>query len=333
VTFDASSAGGSSDRCKHNLKGAWPKILAAGKTAEGRSLLSKTFRTCRPVQGSEDAYDILEWAQGPWANMAMGNYPYASSYLMHGKSLLPPWPVRTACSHLDKGFVTDEPLFEAVREAAATQLNNTGDKKCFDIFNDLARLPLATKTMRDVPRIGRMHNKVTHVLADDETLGTDCTGSWGYQWCTEMVQPFTQGTPNDMFFCPNGTFYRASNCSHWDFESQAESCEAQWGVRPRKDWARLGLASKDIRMATNIVFSNGRLDPWHGGGVLENISDTVVAVIIENGAHHIDLMFTDPEDAKYPDIGAARDLECANIRRWIAEKRALGPHALGSLII
>ena len=25
-----------------------------------------------------------------------GNYPYASSYLMHGKSLLPPWPVRAA---------------------------------------------------------------------------------------------------------------------------------------------------------------------------------------------------------------------------------------------
>jgi hypothetical protein len=31
-----------------------------------------------------------------------------------------------------------------------------------------------------------------------------CEGSWGYQWCTEMVQPFTQGTADDMFYCPNG---------------------------------------------------------------------------------------------------------------------------------
>lgn len=32
----------------------------------------------------------------------------------------------------------------------------------------------------------------------------ECYGSWGYQWCTEMVQPFTEGTDKDMFYCPNG---------------------------------------------------------------------------------------------------------------------------------
>ena len=38
--------------------------------------------------------------------------------------------------------------------------------------------------------------------------------------------------------------------------------------------------------------------------------------------HHIDLMFTDPADAGYPDIIAARDFERAQMRRWVAEKRA-----------
>lgn len=325
VTFDATAAGGASDYCKSNLKSAWYKILGAGQTAEGRKVLSKAFRTCKPVQprgqGSDDPYDIMEWAQGPWANMAMGNYPYASSYLMHGKSLLPPWPVRAACSHLDKEFTDDESLFEAVREAAATQLNNTGDKKCFDIFTEVTLQQLPPKTMKDVPRVGSAYRRGRKQMLADVNSSTTCEGSWGYQWCTEMVQPFTQGTPDDMFYCANGTYYQAENCSHWDFEGRAKGCQAQWGVTPRKDWARLGLASKNIHMATNIVFSNGRLDPWHGGGVLHNISDTVVAVIIENGAHHIDLMFTDPEDAKYPDIGAARELELAHIRKWVDQKR------------
>lgn len=33
-------------------------------------------------------------------------------------------------------------------------------------------------------------------------------------------------------------------------------------------------------MHSNIVFSNGLLDPWHGGGVMRDISDTLVSLVI-----------------------------------------------------
>ena len=102
-----------------------------------------------------------------------------------------------------------------------------------------------------------------------------CTGSWGYQWCTEMVQPFTEGTAEDFYFCPNGTFYEAENCSAWDFEGASDGCVRQWGVTPRKEWARVMLGGKRIDQASNILFSNGEYDPWHNGGILANLSDTV----------------------------------------------------------
>jgi lysosomal Pro-X carboxypeptidase len=42
---------------------------------------------------------------------------------------------------------------------------------------------------------------------------------------------------------------------------------------------------KRLDGASNIVFSNGLLDPWSGGGVLANVSQArdLVAVIIPEG--------------------------------------------------
>ena len=42
------------------------------------------------------------------------------------------------------------------------------------------------------------------------------------------------------------------------------------------------------------------LDPWSSGGVLKNISKSVVAVVLPLGAHHLDLMF--PTDADPPSV-------------------------------
>jgi lysosomal Pro-X carboxypeptidase len=325
VTFDASAAGGSTDACKTNLKAAWPRILGAGQTPDGRQLLTEAFRTCKPVRPrdatSDDPYSILQWAEGPWANMAMGNYPFASSYLMHGDSLLPPWPVRVACSHLAKVDAEkdgDRALFEAVRAAVAVQYNNTGDQRCFDITGQLELEARRPRKMTSPPRRmvqGALPRPVQPRLTLTEQGPADrCVGDWGYQWCTEMTQPFTQGTDQDMFYCPNGTFYPKQNCSDWS----AGACP-EWSVTPRPEWARVALGGKRIAGSSNLVFSNGLQDPWHGGGVLTNLSDSIFAIILPNGAHHIDLMFSDPADVDYPDIGWAREFERGQMRRWVQE--------------
>jgi hypothetical protein len=54
--------------------------------------------------------------------------------------------------------------------------------------------------------------------------------------------------------------------------------------------------------------------------VLSDVSDTVVAVVIPEGAHHLDLMFSHPDDP--PSVEAARRREMAHVRAWIAEARA-----------
>lgn len=51
--------------------------------------------------------------------------------------------------------------------------------------------------------------------------------------------------------------------------------------------------------------------------MLKNLSDSLVAVIIPEGAHHIDLMFSNELDP--PSVKQARAFQLDNIRKWIAE--------------
>ena len=63
--------------------------------------------------------------------------------------------------------------------------------------------------------------------------------------------------------------------------------------------------------------SNGDLDPWSAGGVTYNISDTLVALIIPDGAHHLDLRAATAFDP--PDVVAVRATEVKLIGNWIQE--------------
>lgn len=129
---------------------------------------------------------------------------------------------------------------------------------------------------------------------------------WDYQACTEMVMPMCSYGEESMF-----------PPSNWDFNGYSQECYKQWGVVPRPSWIPIQYGGRNITAHSNIVFSNGNLDPWSGGGVLTNLSDSLIAVIIEGGAHHLDLRASNPGDP--PSVIGARVLERNYISKWIEE--------------
>ncbi|KAJ0020787.1 hypothetical protein Pint_32022 [Pistacia integerrima] len=68
------------------------------------------------------------------------------------------------------------------------------------------------------------------------------------------------------------------------------------------------------------IFSNGLRDPYSSGGVLEDISDTVVAVHTNEGAHCLDILTPNSTDPDW--LIAQREKEIKIIEFWIAEYNA-----------
>uniref|UniRef100_H2YJM8 Uncharacterized protein n=1 Tax=Ciona savignyi TaxID=51511 RepID=H2YJM8_CIOSA len=72
-----------------------------------------------------------------------------------------------------------------------------------------------------------------------------------------------------------------------------------------------------MNLASNIIFSNGELDPWKDGGVLHDLSPTLVALLVEEGAHHLDLRGSNPDDPA--SVIKVRQQELEIIKGWIAQ--------------
>ncbi|KAF3970937.1 hypothetical protein CMV_005408 [Castanea mollissima] len=142
---------------------------------------------------------------------------------------------------------------------------------------------------------------------------------WNWQACTEMVMPMSSSKDVSMF----PTF-------DYNYSSFQEECWKDFSVKPRPRWITTEFGGHDIKatlknFGSNIIFANGLLDPWSGSSVLQNISETIVALNTEEGAHHVDLRAATAEDPDW--LVEQRATEIKLIEGWInnyhQEKKAI----------
>ncbi|KAJ9670400.1 hypothetical protein PVL29_026749 [Vitis rotundifolia] len=150
--------------------------------------------------------------------------------------------------------------------------------------------------------------KVECFQLDDDPHGMD---GWNWQACTEMVMPMASSRESSMF----PTY-------DYNYSSFQEGCWKDFSVKPRPTWITTEFGGHDFEttlkvFGSNIIFSNGLLDPWSGGSVLQNISETVVALVTEEGAHHIDLRSSTAEDPDW--LVEQRAFEVKLIKGWIED--------------
>ncbi|PIO69703.1 serine carboxypeptidase S28 [Teladorsagia circumcincta] len=200
------------------------------------------------------------------------------------------WPWQEACKFLGKVPSTDEDAARQLYEVTNVYYNYTGTTKSF--CANAARCEGAFAALGD-------------------PMG------WPWQSCTEMVMPLcASGWPNDFFWkdCPFTMEGAIENCKTWF---------AKVGFEPsmlRQHWPTQNYGTA-FPSASNIVFSNGFLDPWSGGGwsMTPKVEGTLVSLILKEGAHHYDLRGTHPDDTE--EVKNIRKQEKAYIKKWIQKAK------------
>lgn len=76
--------------------------LSEREEVAGINDVARLLRVC-PGDRPQSLVDLAWWARSAFDYLSMGNFPYASGYILNsaeGGVELPPWPLRVACSHL-----------------------------------------------------------------------------------------------------------------------------------------------------------------------------------------------------------------------------------------
>ena len=139
--------------------------------------------------------------------------------------------------------------------------------------------------------------------------GPENRSAWGYQSCTETLHAFS-------------TTAGAWRSYEFNLPQLSDLCYSYYGVRPRLDQIEVwsgGYAIAEKKLTSNLIWSNGRRDPWSGGGFLRQ-SDALpggAVFVMEQTAHHHDLRL--PIAADPPELTAVRAKEMEIIRGWIVD--------------
>lgn len=135
--------------------------------------------------------------------------------------------------------------------------------------------------------------------------------SWDFQTCTLLVEAI--GFGKDSMFPPRS----------WTREWLSQHCASRFGVVPQpnllaSEWHFDNLIETN---ASRILFTNGLNDGWSVGSILTNISDTIVSLNFENGAHHSDLSHQGPSENDTEDIRQGFDKIEQLLGEWLEDVR------------
>jgi len=244
-------------------------------------------------------------------------------------------------------------IFSTVKEAVAMWFNVTKSLECFDVVPAINTDDQLT-TQSPLKSVQRREQQRTRSDVCFEKLQNETV--WTSLICNEnmnLIMTYARGVGRDFFWPPshprNVTSYKDTVGNRTIVElNYEEGCKDEDGYYgyPEKThsdpWSTFlddYYGGTRIDSHSNIVFSNGLLDPWSAAGVfpknpcqtssncsiVQNITKNgeIVALVLDLGAHHLDLMYSHKKDP--PCVEAGRIIHQDYIKRWIRdwEKSAL----------
>lgn len=253
--------------CAADMQAAFRMLIQLGTSPAGCAVLSQTFDTCQPLTPSLVPM-LVAFLQAQFGTFAQLNYPYAVSFF---NNTLPAHPVKVSCSHFQLAkAASGGNLLTAL--AASVRLGGPKRPAC---------IPVAA-------------NQVEALLPGL------LPGAWTYQRCSELVLPASVEAGNPMLLPCSEVGY---NC--WNLTRFAAFCQESYHVTPRPTFAPLWYSEFQQPTGSNIIWTNGKLDPWHAGSIfLNDTALNITSLLMDGAAHHLDLRADNPADP--PSVVSAR---------------------------
>ena len=263
---------------------------------------------------------------------------------------------------LDDSMLKDlSNLLTQVRDAVSIWYSITQDLTCYDLVPAPNKDRKWTVPVDQITEERSLHRLGANLFVDgsiqsQRDAAEDCRtkmlyGSWPSLCCNEdmnLIITEARGLGRDFLWPPS---HRRGTESYVDtVEENATDpfCDDPFGDygyphTPSDPWSTqydVVYGGVNIGSHSNIIFSNGLLDPWSAAGVyktdptpsgrsrpsqhdsleqglyLQELNDNdLVALIMEYGGHHTDLMYSSDKDP--PSIRMAREIEQKYISKWV----------------
>jgi len=262
---------------------------------------STLMKLCDAIAVGSDIDSLYAHISNAYAYMAMTDYPTAANFL----NPMPAWPVNASCEFFkDVPNVSGE---KVIQDPKATALTD--------------RQVLVFTALRNSANVYfNYDNKKGYCMdgKDSGATGSLASAGWDVLQCNQLAMPNSTGT--DSMFIPY-TF---------DYQANTQSCQDQYGLTPDYRWALREFGgyniTRDLKHYSNIVFSNGELDPWRAGGLQGDqyfeVNLKLPYYVIKGGAHHLDLRLPTPADHG-TDVEWVRQQEAENLENWIIEYQSI----------
>ena len=320
VTEDYNSV---SQQCPMIVRKGYNGIINFAKD-NNYSIISEAFNLCSELKTQDDITHLELWIRNGLLSLAMVDYPYSADFL----GLLPPWPVNVSCNMMIQEYYGYNYNYN-YNHNNYSDIDYNHKKNNYD--GSVNSAISAISAMRAVGKGAGMYYNGTvnnelecfnltaeFVECADQTgcsLGVSAIAE-DFQMCTQMVYQMNTNNITDMF--PPRI---------WELSNLTQYCNDKYGVRPNPNWMQIWFPlnihnqivngkESDISMS-NIIFSNGLLDPFHGGGYMESPGYGMPAIVIPHGAHHLDLRSANAADPQ--DVTQARLNETELMRKWLDE--------------
>ncbi|KAL8619522.1 hypothetical protein ACOMHN_011873 [Nucella lapillus] len=285
LTVVRDSLAQSSQSCVTNIQQAVGELQKMTNTSEGRQSLKAMFKLCEDINitNADDVSNLYAVLAGNFEGVVQYNKDNRAFEGAKGTNIT----ITMLCGVMDKN--TSRSALQRYADVNSLMLQ-TYQQKCQDF---------SYRSMVDGLR-----------KVDWESDAAAGGRQWTYQTCTEFgfyqtsdesSQPFGHKFPLPFFVKQCQDIYSPK----FDFDFIARGI-----TRTNTNYGGYGIK------ATNVVFPNGSIDPWHALGIVKTLSPNATAIFMQGTAHCANMY--PPSKSDPADLVKARVQISKLIGQWTA---------------